>query len=208
MATIYDLKPRFQNILRPLPAKLVLLGITPNTITWLALAGSLVVGGAVFISSNHPVSLLLLAVWLLIRMSLNALDGMMAREFRMATSRGAVLNELGDVLSDLALYLPLAHSSSTAAWPVIAFAFGATLTELCGVLGQAIGGRRRYEGPMGKSDRAVLIGALALLTALLPAIAGFWGWIFTIAALLTITTCCNRISHALRDTELNELDRR
>jgi CDP-diacylglycerol---glycerol-3-phosphate 3-phosphatidyltransferase len=208
MASIYDLKPRFQNLLRPSLAKLAGLGITPNTITWLALLGSLGMGGAVWLAGNHPVCLLLLPVWLLVRMSLNALDGMMAREFRMATSSGAMLNELGDVISDLALYLSLAGWHTTAGWPVIAFVFGATLTELCGVLGQALGGRRRYEGPMGKSDRAALVGALSLLTFLLPSIAGIWPWIFIVAAVLTGVTCWNRLSHALRDMALTQINRR
>ena len=43
-------------------------------------------------------------------------------------------------------------------WPAIAFTLAATLTEFCGVLGSALGGPRRYEGPMGKSDRALVIG--------------------------------------------------
>jgi CDP-diacylglycerol--glycerol-3-phosphate 3-phosphatidyltransferase len=208
MASIYDLKPRFQYLLRPLLARLVRLGATPDTITWSALLGSSGVGAIVWFASDHQFCLLLLPMWLLVRLSLNALDGMMAREFRMATSRGAMLNELGDVLSDLALYLPLAGWCVTAAWPVIAFVCGAMLTELCGVLGQALGGRRRYEGPMGKSDRAALIGALSLLTLAQPSVAGIWPWIFAAAAALTAATCWNRISHALRDISLTHLDRR
>ena len=41
-------------------------------------------------------------------MALNALDGMLAREFNQKSRLGAVLNELGDVVSDTALYLPIA----------------------------------------------------------------------------------------------------
>ncbi len=40
-------------------------------------------------------------------MALNAIDGMLAREHAMQTPLGAMLNELGDVVSDAALYLPL-----------------------------------------------------------------------------------------------------
>jgi len=45
---------------------------------------------------------------LFVRMALNALDGMLAREHGMGSDVGAMLNELGDVVSDVALYLPLA----------------------------------------------------------------------------------------------------
>src|SRR5262249_26770527 len=59
-------------------------------------------------------------------------------------------------------------------------------------------GRRVYDGPMGKSDRAAFIGALALLTLAAPQVISVWPWIFTLAALLTLLTCWNRLSHALR----------
>jgi phosphatidylglycerophosphate synthase len=134
-------------------------------------------------------------------MALNALDGLLARERRMATPRGEALNELGDVLSDLALYLPLAKWSAAAAWPVTAFVIGALLTEFCGVLGQALGGRRRYEGPMGKSDRAALIGALGLLTCAWPSLMNLWPWVFTGATLLEAITCWSRVLRALSEAK-------
>ena len=37
---------------------------------------------------------------------------------------------------------------------------------MTGVLAQTIGSTRRYDGPMGKSDRAFVLGALALLLGL------------------------------------------
>ena len=47
--------------------------------------------------------LLLIPVVLVLRMALNAIDGMLAREHGMRTRLGALLNELGDVISDSAL---------------------------------------------------------------------------------------------------------
>ncbi len=43
--------------------------------------------------------LLLLPVTLFVRMALNAIDGMMAREHGQASAAGAVLNELSDVVA-------------------------------------------------------------------------------------------------------------
>ena len=51
---------------------------------------------------------LLIPVWLLVRMALNAIDGMLAREFGQKSGLGAYLNEIGDVVSDAALYAPFA----------------------------------------------------------------------------------------------------
>jgi phosphatidylglycerophosphate synthase len=193
MASIYDLKPRFQNLLRPLLYGLARLGLRPNAITLLALLGSCGVGAAVLLVAEYPGVLLLVPVWLFVRMALNALDGMMARELHMATPLGAVLNELGDVLADLALYLPFAFLYVPARWCVLAFAIGALLTEFCGVLGQALTAHRRYEGPMGKSDRAFVVSTLALLTFLVPSAVQLWPWIFGVAALLTTVTCGHRL---------------
>ena len=51
---------------------------------------------------------LLLPLWLFVRMALNAVDGMLAREFGQKSRLGAYLNEISDVVSDAALYAPFA----------------------------------------------------------------------------------------------------
>ncbi|OGX11047.1 MAG: hypothetical protein A2351_08705 [Omnitrophica bacterium RIFOXYB12_FULL_50_7] len=199
MPSIYDLKPRFQNLLRPLLRGLVAWKITPNMVTVLALMGSILIG---LLVGAHPGSspwLLLLPVWLFMRMALNAIDGMMAREFNLSSNLGAVLNELGDVLSDICLYLPLAWINERAGLGVIFFVVGAILTEFCGVLGKALGATRHYEGPMGKSDRAFFVGLLATLTFFFPVLLDHWFWIFVFGSLLTVLTCWNRIAGALKE---------
>lgn len=176
-------------------------GFTPNAITIIAIAGSVITGAAVSFAGERPALLLLLPVWLFARMALNAIDGMMARELGMSTSLGAVLNELGDALSDLGLYMPLAFVQEEARWPVVAFSVGAILTEFCGVMGCALGASRRYDGPMGKSDRAFLAGALGLATFLFPGLYKYWPWIFGGAALLAVLTCWNRVVRALEELQ-------
>jgi phosphatidylglycerophosphate synthase len=133
-------------------------------------------------------------------MALNALDGMMAKQLNMSSTLGALLNELGDVISDLALYLPLAFICAPAHWTIVTFAIGSLLTEFCGVLSQALGQNRRYEGPMGKSDRAFIIGTLGLVTYFLPKVFVIWNWIFMILTALTLITCWNRLSRLVEET--------
>lgn len=197
MPSVYDLKPTFQSLLKPLVKPLARRGVTPNAITLIAILGSLAVGALLLLVRRWSGFLLLLPAWLCARMALNALDGMMARDLQMATPLGAVLNELGDAISDLGLYLPLAFLYEAAQWPVVAFALGAVLTEFCGVLGRALGGSRHYDGPMGKSDRALVVGALGLITLILPDAFKVWPWVFGVAVLLTVRTCWNRIAKAL-----------
>lgn len=62
--------------------------------------------GLLLVLVAQPILFLLLPIVLFIRMTLNALDGMLARECNQKTRLGAILNETGDVISDIALYLP------------------------------------------------------------------------------------------------------
>jgi len=197
MVSVYDLKPRFQALLRPAMCVLAGTGLSANGVTVLALLGSVLVGLALSYAGEHHALLLLVPVWLFLRMALNAIDGMMARELDMQSHLGAILNELGDVLSDAALYLPLAFVVPSATWPVILFVLGAVTTEFCGVLAASLGAGRRYDGPMGKSDRAFWIGALALVTFFAPTVLDYWNWVFGVAAAATLLTTRNRIARAL-----------
>ena len=106
-------------------------------------------------------------------MALNAVDGMLAREHGMKSRLGAMLNELGDVVSDTALYLPLALVPGIRPATVVAPVVLAGLAEMAGVVGVQIGASRRYDGPVGKSDRALAFGALCLALGL-GAPAGRW----------------------------------
>ena len=111
-------------------------------------------------------------MWLLIRMALNALDGMLAREFGQKSPLGAYLNELGDVVSDAALYAPFALIAPFGPLGVGSVIVLAVISEFAGALGPMVGASRHYEGPMGKSDRAVVFGALALWIGVGGAFAG------------------------------------
>ena len=161
--------------------------------------GSLAVGFACLYAWAYPPLLLLWPAWLFARMGLNAIDGMLAREHGMKTSLGGVLNEVGDVVSDTALYLPIAFFTQGALWPAVLFSLGAALTEFCGVLGSALGGSRRYDGPMGKSDRALLVGALSTATFFFPSLYRVWPGVFWAAAALTLVTSVRRCRGALRE---------
>ena len=82
---------------------------------------------------------------------------------------------------------------------ITAVVFLATLTEFVGVLGAVHGNGRNYEGPMGKSDRALLFGALGALVAVfgtLPA----WTWhIQPMACVLLAWTVVNRVRSGLAE---------
>ena len=91
--TLYALKPRFQGLLRPLVARLAAAGVTANQVTVAAAVGSIAVAGIVVWYAGCRPIFLLLPLWLGVRMALNAIDGMLAREFGQQSRLGAYLNE-------------------------------------------------------------------------------------------------------------------
>jgi len=199
--TIYDLKPAFQNLLRPLCNALARAGVTANQVTVAAVLLSLVVGTLVVHLRDERWVLLIVPVALFVRMALNAIDGMLAREHGMQSALGGILNELGDVVSDAALYLPFGPLAGVSPHAVGVVVLLAVLSEMTGVVAVQIGASRRYDGPMGKSDRAFVFGLLALLLGLgVPA--GPWVNIaLTVVALLAALTVFNRARNALRELD-------
>jgi len=198
MATIYDLKPRFQSALRPLVVRFHDAGATANQVTVAAALLSLLYGALIAATGGVTIVLLGLPIVLFVRMGLNAIDGMLAREHGQESRPGFFLNEIGDVVSDAALYLPLAlvvapgHPLLAGAM-VVVFALG----EFAGVLGLASGSGRRYDGPFGKSDRAAFFSVLAVLFALFALPAWLAPGLLWLAFVLGCLTVANRVRRAL-----------
>lgn len=200
--TLYALKPAFQSLLRPLVVRLARAGVTANAVTVSAAIGSILVGLLSIAIDDHRI-FLLIPVWLLMRMALNAVDGMLAREHGQASRLGALLNEIGDVVSDVAIYIPFALVPAFAGGSsalVIALVIGlAALSEFAGVLGPMIKATRRYDGPMGKSDRAFVAGALGAWIGFGGPVAEWAVYGAWIVAALLVLTIVNRIRAALRE---------
>lgn len=201
MASVYDLKPKFQGLLRPLVDRLAGAAVSANQVTVAALLLSLLVGAAIACYPSEHWPLLLMPAALLARMALNAIDGMLAREHNLKTALGGFLNELGDVLSDVALYLPLAMVPGvSAAWIVIAVIL-AIVSEMTGVIAVQVGAQRRYDGPMGKSDRAFVIGLFCLLLGGDWIPATWFNYALMLVVFLLPVTIVNRTRHALAEVD-------
>ena len=197
--SIYDLKPKFQNLLRPLVIKLEQRGVTANQVTLTACAISVILGLILTALSGYHWLFMLIPIWLFVRMALNAIDGMLAREFNQKSRLGGYLNEITDVVSDAALYLPFAFVHPFDALQIGLIIWLSALTEFCGVLGQVQGKTRRYDGPLGKSDRAFLFGVLGLVYVFVPTLPDFLYWLLWVAIILLIVTCLKRVKSGLAE---------
>src|SRR5262249_2105993 len=198
MPSIYGLKPKFQALLRPIVNWLARIGVTANQVTIAALLLSLTVGHVIPFG-NGGRSLLLWPAVLFVRMALNAMDGMLAREHNQKSALGAILNELGDVVADIGLYFPLAFVPGFDPRLVTAVVMLSVLTEMTGVIGVQIGASRRYDGPFGKSDRAFVFGLLGLVMGFGVKLDRIIPYVLLAMILLLVLTIFNRARSALRE---------
>ena len=198
MPSIYELKSRFQALLRPATRRLAARGVTANQVTIIAALLSIGVGALLACFPASRAVLILVPVVLFVRMALNAIDGMLAREHGMKSRLGAVLNELGDVISDAGLYLPLALVPGVPTALVVCVVVLGIIGEMAGVVAVQIGCERRYDGPFGKSDRAFAFGAIALLHGCNVKPGRWLSIVLGVMVALSVVTIFNRSRRALQ----------
>ncbi|MNX86635.1 Inner membrane protein YnbA [compost metagenome] len=198
MISIYKLKPKFQNLLRPFLDFLYSKGVTANQITLISVVWSFIIAGFFWFADSNFYFFLALPIGLFVRMALNALDGMMARTYNQQSKLGEILNELGDVISDIAIFLPLIKCEPDSLYFIIIFICLSVINEFSGILAKVVSGERRYDGPMGKSDRAFAIGLYGLLAFLGFTHFSFINYIFILLILLLSLSTIIRLKKSLK----------
>lgn len=186
---IYSFKPKFQKFLKPVENLFIKKKIHPTTINLLGF-GLSILGGLTFYFADQSMWLLLfipfMGFW---RTAFNALDGMIARRLQVKNQEfGEVLNEFLDRASDSSIFLGLAFAHYTNIYlGVIAFAL-ILLNSYLSILSKAAGGTRQYGGVMGKADRMIWIGFLAMVMLLLQdlAIADYGLFFIALGTLVTL----------------------
>ncbi|MFL6182803.1 MAG: CDP-alcohol phosphatidyltransferase family protein [Actinomycetes bacterium] len=186
MNDLYALKPRFADTLTGVRRWCISTGVRPTQLTWLGVAAGTLAGATVASRSAGLLTALLVTVFLVARLGCANLDGGVARETQATTPWGAVENELGDRLADLAMLVGLvlasAATSDSFAIPVGAgldlgclMLLAATLPSWVALAVTAAGGSRVNGGVMGKTERCavVVVGALT-------------GWYLVAIAVITV----------------------
>ncbi len=187
--SLYNIKIQFQDVLRPLSDHLAQQGITANQITISAVIVSGTTAYIIAVPARQNMHLwYTLPIGLFIRMALNAIDGMIATEHLQASTLGAVLNEAGDLVSDTLLLASLAPylnngtdqqlidcnktvSNKKILNQIIALSI---YTEVVAIMSTLTTGLRANQGPLGKSDRAFVLGLVGIavgsgIKAVIPA---------------------------------------
>lgn len=199
MISVYKLKPKFQQLLNPVLLFLHKQKVTANQITIAAILFSAAIGVVFWNADSNKILFLILPVGLLFRMALNALDGMMARKFNQMSKLGEVLNEIGDVISDVIIFFPLLKYQPESIYLIVVFIVLSVINEFAGLFGKLFGKDRRYDGPMGKSDRALLMGIYGILMFLEVNLEKWSTYIFAVLILLLLLSTFTRLKKSLID---------
>jgi phosphatidylglycerophosphate synthase len=121
--------------------------------------------GWCFWRSGAVPALLIAAVLLCyLRLWLNMLDGMVALASGKASRTGEIANELPDRISDVLIFVGVAHSGLCHPLGGYWAAIFALLVAYVGTLGQAVGVQREFSGLMAKPWRMVALHAGAWTT--------------------------------------------
>lgn len=194
---------RVRSSLRPLIAAAQRRGITPNRLSVINLGLAAAAGLLLALFPGAQLPLLLLTLVLMLRVVLDLLDGMMARELGECSELGVLLNETVEALGATLLYLPLALHPGIAAWLLVLVVTLGLCAEIVGLSALKIGPERRLEGPFGKRDRAILFAVIGLILAFDTQAAAWLPWLLLPAVALTLITIGNRFRAALRASGRN-----
>lgn len=201
LISIYEIKPKFQQLLMPIVDWMRKIGMTPNQVTILALLLSIITGIILSIFHDNKWIFILMPIVMFVRMALNAIDGVMAKKYQMKSHLGLLLNELGDVISDLFLFIPFVFIAEDYGIGIMLFISLSIISEMAGVTVQVIGSSRRYDGPMGKSDRAFIVGFISFLIFVHLNIIPYLHFVFYICSILMLINIYNRIINGLKEVK-------
>ena len=174
--------------------------VHPDTVSYLSIVASAAAALCFWQAGRHPALLLVAPVFCYVRLWFNMLDGMVALASGKASSRGEILNELPDRVSDVLIFVGVAHSGLVAPLAAYWAAILALFTAYVGMLGQAVGVQREFSGVMAKPWRMVVLHAGAWLTVLRPDGALSPGGVTVLdwACLVVIAGCLQTITVRLR----------
>ena len=188
MNGLYALKPWYALRLAGLRRALIARRVTPGMVSAAGVGFGTAAGAALFLLPTGPVAAVGVGTLLAARLACANLDGAIARETGRTTRSGAVVNELGDRVAELAA---LAGALASTPVPVVlAAAFAASAPSWVSLAGAAAGGPRLQGGPVGKTERAALL--------VLIAATGWATWVLALMAAGSLVTAVLRLGRLRR----------
>jgi CDP-diacylglycerol---glycerol-3-phosphate 3-phosphatidyltransferase len=173
MNGLYALKPRFAEVLSGVRGWCITHRVRPTHLTWLGVTAGALAGAALVWLPSGVLAATVIGALVVVRLACANLDGGLARATGQSTRWGAVENELGDRLADLAMLAGLVWLVDEPWAPLVLLA--ATAPSWAALAVAAAGGERRNGGPLGKTERCALV-----------VVAAATGWVLPVAALIGV----------------------
>jgi len=133
------------------------LNVHPDAISYLSIVAAALAALCFWKSAGNPWLLLVAPAFCYLRLWCNMLDGMVALASGKASWRGEILNDLPDRVSDILIFVGVAHSGWCCPFAGYWAALMAVLTAYVGMFGQAVGVQREFSGFMSKPWRMVTL---------------------------------------------------
>lgn len=131
--------------------------VHPDVISYLSMVSAALAALCFWKAGDHLWLLICAPVFCYVRLWFNMLDGMVAIASGKASWRGEILNDLPDRVSDILIFVGLAHSGLCSPFSAYWAALMAVLTAYVGMFGQAVAVQREFSGMMTKPWRMVLL---------------------------------------------------
>ncbi len=187
--------------IQPLVAGAVWLGLTPNLVSFLALAVAGVAGLTFWFAGEASLFYLLGAALVFCNGVLDLLDGGLARELGVESAAGDVFDHVLDRYADIFIIAGLAAGLGEYALGFAAIT-GVLMTSYLGTQAQAVDLDRVYGGLLGRADRLALVTVVAVIASFtdidalgLPLV----GWLLVVFAVVGHVTALQRFYYAMRD---------
>lgn len=136
--------------------------IPPDVISFLAFFVALLIGILYYRTGKTPALLIVNICLILLRMTLNTLDGLIALKIGRTSMKGKLINALPDRYADIFILVGISFSSLCDIRIGILASITVLLVSYSGMLGKAIGVSWQQHGPLDKVDRLVLIMVASL----------------------------------------------
>lgn len=198
---IYRIKPRFRHALGGAAADLATRGVTPDRVTSASIVASCLGTLAFVLGHKHPRVYAAVPIAAFARITANSLDGLVAEKSGLARPAGELYNETADRLGDIAFFTGAATVPGVSPALALGALAMAETASFVGVAAKAAGAARRWDGPMGKPDRMLVLGAAALFASLSARPDRVINVSLVAIGSGAVITACNRYRRAKRELE-------
>lgn len=194
--TLEFLRPHMSRIMGPFIIASRKAGVSPNTLTVLALFTSACAGTFYWFGN-----ILFGTFFVALNALFDGLDGALARAEKKESIRGDFLDHVIDRYADILIITGI-FAGGAAGWEVGVLALtGVLMSSYLGTQSQAVGMGRFYGGVLGRADRLVLIICVGLLTLVFPGKVfslSILGWLLLVFGVMGHVTALQRFLYVWR----------